>query len=142
MNIGLICLSVIGEQYLCTVEDSILSYIIVPRTQRSRINARHSRHRRSRVQKGWAVFRDWLSDKQFRRYFRMSKILFKQLVDDVTSIIPSHIFKSEEYLQTIVDSCVPTDWSNNIILAHHNSMGGFISGEIKRSYVFRLCNIF
>ncbi len=59
----------------------------------------------------------------------MSKILFKQLVDDVTSIIPSHIFKSEEYLQTIVDSCVPTDSSNNIILAHHNSTGGFISGE-------------
>ncbi len=138
MNIGLIGLSVIGEQYLCTVEDSILSFIIVPRTQRSRINARHSRHRRSRVRKGWAAFRDWLSDKQFRRYFRMSKILFKQLVDDVTSIIPSHNFKSEEYLQKIVESCVPTDPSNNIILAHHNSTGGFISGEIKLAIALRV----
>jgi hypothetical protein len=68
----------------------------------------------------------------------MSKILFKQLVDDVTSIIPSHIFKSKEYLQTIVDSCVPTDSSNNIILAHHNSMGGFISGEIKLAITLRV----
>ncbi len=41
-----------------------------------------------------------------------------------------HEFKSEEYLENIINlSC--TDPSNNIVLVHAHSTGGFISGEVK-----------
>ena len=58
----------------------------------------------------------------------MLKTLFQQLVDDVSSIVPAHDFKNEEFLQKIIDGSDP---SNNIIFAHYNTTGGFVSGKIK-----------
>ena len=68
----------------------------------------------------------------------MSKTLFQQLVDDVSSFTPADEFKSEEYLQQIIDGVVPLDPSNNIILAHYNSTGCFVSGEIKLAVTLRV----
>ena len=69
----------------------------------------------------------------------MSKILFRKLIDDVSSVIPAHSFKSEEYLKKILDKTLTSpNQVNNIVFAHYNSMGGFVSGEIKLAITMRI----
>ena len=92
-----------------------------------------------RVRKSWVAFQDWLTERQFRHYFRMSKVLFQQLVDDVSAAVGADEFKSEQYLQQRINgtSMFP-DPSNNILIAHHDSTGGFVSGEIKMAITLRI----
>lgn len=78
-----------------------------------------------------------MTDRKFRRYFRMSKQLFKRLCDIIQDNIPPHEFKSEEYLEKLLESPV-VDPSRNILFAHAQSTGGFVSGEIKLAITLRI----
>ena len=81
------------------IEDTVIANIVAPHVRWSNLNSISSQHRRMRVRKSWIAFQDWLTERQFRRYFRMSKVLFQQLVDDVSVAVSADEFKSEQYLQ-------------------------------------------
>ncbi len=98
MNVRLVGLSIFSKPYLFHVKNSILSYILLPHIRLSRINALHSQCQSSCVWKSWSVFPDFLTEKQFLQYFRMSMILSQHFINDVSSMILPHRFKSEEYL--------------------------------------------
>ena len=80
-----------------------------------------------------------MTERQFRRYFRMSKILFHRLCDNICAAVGEHEFKSEQYIQQRINgaSMFP-DPSNNIFIAHHESTGGFVSGEVKLAIALRI----
>ena len=71
-----------------------------------------------------------LTDKQFRRYFRMSKDLFNILCRRIEEIVGVHEFMSEDYLDEIMSS-PHVDRSWNIYFAHAKSTGGVLPGEVK-----------
>lgn len=131
--------SIANNEYYTMIEDAVFTRIVAPYVIRSRINSISSRQRRTRVRKSWAAFRDWLTERQFRRYFRMSKVLFQQLVDDISIAVGAQEFKSEQYLQQQINGAFMfPDPSNNILIAHHDSTGGFVSGEIKLAITLRV----
>ena len=132
-------LSILNNQYFTTVVDTVIECIVAPHVRWSRVNSITSQRRRMRVRKSWAAFSDWLTDRQFRRYFRMSKVLFHQLVDDICAAVGTNVFKSEQYIQQqIDDNLLFPDQSKNIFKAHHDSTGGFVSGEIKLAITLRI----
>ena len=109
------------------IEDAVIANIVSPHVRWSRINSHHSRRRRARVRKSWAAFKDWLTERQFRRYFRMSKELFQQFIDDVSTAVGADEFKSEEYLQNIIDGSTSfPNPANNV------------SGKIKLAITMRI----
>ena len=139
INMAAIGVSIINERYCTMIEDAVIANIVSPHVRWSRINSHHSRRRRARVRKSWAAFKDWLTERQFRRYFRMSKELFQQFIDDVSTAVGADEFKSEEYLQNIIDGSTSfPNPANNIVLAHYYSTGGFVSGEIKLTITMRI----
>ena len=101
INMAAIGVSIINERYCTMIEDAVIANIVSPHVRWSRINSHHSRRRLARVRKSWAAFKDWLTERQFRHYFRMSKKLFQQFIDDVSTAVGADEFKSEEYLQNI-----------------------------------------
>ena len=132
-------LSILNNQYFTTVVDTVIERIVAPHVRWSHVNSITSQRRRMRVRKSWAAFSDWLTDRQFRRYFRMSKVLFHQLVDDICAAVGTNVFKSEQYIQQqIDDNLLFPDQSKNIFKAHHDSTGGFVSGEIKLAITLRI----
>ncbi len=125
-------LSILNIQYFTTVADTIIERIVAPHLRWSRLNSITSQRHRTHAQKSWASFSDWLTDRQFRRYFQMSKVLFQQLVDDICAAVGADVFKKEQYIQERIDeNLLFPDQSKNIFKAHYDSTGGFISGEIK-----------
>ena len=69
----------------------------------------------------------------------MSKVLFQQLVDDVSAAVGTNEFKSEQFLQQRIDGVsIFPDRTNNILIAHNDSTGGFVSGEIKIAITLRI----
>ena len=79
--------------------------------------------------KTFSKFASRLTDRQFRRYFRMSKVSFQLLADKIEDIIGPDNFKSERYLNNAIQG--HGDGSRNIIVAHQQSTGGMLSGEMK-----------
>jgi hypothetical protein len=65
----------------------------------------------------------------------MSKALFQKLCNKVEGIVGPAVFKSEDYLDEILSHQLPNSDHNhqwtNILLAHEQSTGGFISREVK-----------
>ncbi len=72
----------------------------------------------------------------------MSKELFKKLCDEIEGIVGSAEFKSEEYLDEILNPQCPDSDRNhqwtNIVFAHEHSTGGFISGHVKLAITLRI----
>ena len=137
MNRAAIGITLLNDQYCSMVEDCIISMIVEPHVRLSSINRYYAQYRLSGPRKSWANFQAFMTDKKFRRYFRMSKQLFKILCDKIQDIIPPHEFKSEEYLEELLESPV-VDPSRNILFAHAQSTGGFVSGEIKLAITLRI----
>ena len=94
-----------------------------------------AKERKFRQRKSWSEFRSNLTDRQFRRYFEMSKEFFELLCDGIKSNVREREFKSEECLQHFRHTDLK---STNILKAHEASTGGFISGEIKLALTLRL----
>jgi len=119
------------------LEKAVLATLVIPSIKRRRLNSIRAEHRRSRKRRTWSVFRDDLSDRQFRRYFRMSKDVFLNLCRRIEDIVGAHEFKSEEYLDNIISN-PHTDPSNNIYFAHERTTGGALSGEVKLAATLRI----
>ena len=119
-----------------TGEDEFIMQYVVPMLRRSSCNRYHALRRVSRQRQRWSSFRNDLTDRQFRRYFRMNKDLFQQLCDRIEDCVGAEDFKSEQYLDARLMS--PPKRSNNIFHAHQNSMGGMICGEVKLAVTLRI----
>ena len=86
--------------------------------------------------KTFSKFASRLTGRQFRRYFRMSKVCFQLLADEIEDIIGPDNFKSERYLNNAIQG--HGDGSRNIIVAHQQSTGGMLSGEMKLALSLRV----
>ena len=90
--------------------------------------------------KGWARFAGKLTDRQFRQYFQMSKVYFQILCDKIEDIVGNTTFKSELYLNEMMHPPLVANGARvrNIFVAHENSTGGMISGEVKLALTLRI----
>ena len=137
--IQILCVAAAQIVHRNTIRGSVMNTIIpsILRTaRRARINQFHARRRILVERKPFSKFAAKLTDKQFRRYFRMSKIYFQLLVDEIEDVVGSDNFKSERYLNNLVAS--EGDGSRNIAVAHLRSTGGMLSGEIKLALTLRV----
>lgn len=114
-----------------------LSTLLSTSIEQSRTNRYHAHCRRFRIRRSWAGFVASLTERQFRRYFRMSKDLFKILCQKIEDIVGVHSFMSEDHLNEIMSS-PNSDQSNNIYFAHARSTGGVIVGEVKIACTLRI----
>ena len=95
--------------------------------------------RRYRQRRSWASFSSTFMDRQFRRYFRMSRECFDHLVDRIETNVGERNFKREEYLQHLHHSTDPKDQATiRLMRAHEESTGGFVSGKVKLALVLRM----
>ena len=117
-------------------EDAIITSIVKNSLHRSRVNHFYSLHRKCRQRQRWAEFVEDLTDRQFRRYFRMNKFLFHQLCCRIEEIVGEGQFKSEKYLDARLLS--PPKRSNNMYHAHKKTTGGMLCGEIKLAITLRI----
>ena len=65
----------------------------------------------------------------------MSRECFKHLCNRITTIVGEDEFKSDEYLNNLRHS---NDPKVRMMKAHEDSIGGFVSGEIKLAVTLRL----
>jgi hypothetical protein len=129
------------EQYNSSyVEDFIVSKFVLPSIRLGRINRFHAGHRKYYQRKSWSAFVERLTERQFRRYFRMSKELFTILCRQIEGCIGSAQFKGEEYLEGIMNPQHrdQVHHRNNILFAHAHTTGGIISGEVKLAVTLRI----
>jgi hypothetical protein len=108
------------------------------RKMKSMINQASSKNRIFRQRRRWDEFQEKLTDKQFRRYFRMDKECFKLLCERITDTVGQHEFKSEQYLDNLRNGVIGHKYLEAMDHAHRKSTGGFISGEIKLALTLRL----
>ena len=123
--------------HIARIRQDTVNNIIVPRIRRGRLARFHSKHRRFRQRKSWSEFRNDLTDTQFRRYFRMSKEMFRQLCHQIIDVIGEEEFKSEDFINEKINS-VRFGSQDNIFVAHAQSTGGIISGEVKVALTLRI----
>ena len=121
---------------LTAAEDEFIMHQVIPMLRRSSCNRYHALRRVCRQRQSWSSFQHDLTDRQFRRYFRMNKDLFRQLCDRIEECVGSEEFKSEQYLHARLMS--PPKRSNNIYHAHQKSTGGMICGEVKLAVTLRI----
>ena len=126
---------------LYNLEDSVLNSMLLSYIQKKKktvINKRCARRRRFRQRKSWASFQSSLTNRQFRRYFRMSKGCFSYLCEQIKSNVGEDKFKSEEFLSKCSRAITFSPKVSNIMRAHEQTTGGFISGEVKLALTLRL----
>lgn len=105
----------------------------------SSIRKKASKKRRFRQRKSWAAFEANLTDRQFRRYFRMSRECFRHLCSRIEENVGESEFKSENYLNNLKQSSDPKDkMTKKLMKCHEESTGGFISGEVKLAITLRI----
>ena len=115
---------------------NFMSEVIIPTMRTSISRRRYANYRRSRRRKSWTEFEQDLSERQFRRYFRMSRDIFQQMCCEIEDLVGEQCFKSEEYLCQLLE--YNADPKNNIVHAHQQSTGGYISGEAKIAITMRV----
>ena len=76
-----------------------------------------------------------MTDRQFRRYFRMERGCFDYLCERIIDNVGEHDFKSENYLRNFKNGDAT---EANILHAHEHTTGGFVSGEVKLALTLRL----
>eukprot|EP00984_Skeletonema_dohrnii_P023378 scaffold12476_cov110-Skeletonema_dohrnii-CCMP3373.AAC.1 len=62
------------------------------------IKKKAAKKRRFRLRRSWAAFDANLTERQFRRYFRMSRECFRHLCSRIEENVGESVFKSEKYL--------------------------------------------
>ena len=116
---------------------SLLSYMQKLKVSQQRKDGASKRKFRKR--KSWDQFQRNLTDRQFRRYFRMSRECFEYLCKRIVDNVGEREFKSEEYLHNMKFSDEFKDTkTKNMMSAHEAHQGGFISGEVKLALTLRL----
>jgi hypothetical protein len=142
LSLGAIATLLLIDQHSSSVNIAIVYSLIKPWILHCRINRLSADFRRTYHQKKWSLFSKRLTERQFLRYFRMSKALFQKLCDKIEGIVGPAVFKREFYLDEIFSHQLPNSdhshqWTN-ILLAHDHSTGGFISGEVKVAITLRI----
>lgn len=119
-------------------EDGLLDELL--RKQHATSQAKHdaAKNRKCRQRTSWSSFQNRLTNKQFRRYFRMERECFHYLCDRIIANVGEGAFKSEEYLYEMKHGYVVEDRQANILHAHEHTTGGFVSGEVKLALTLRL----
>ena len=85
--------------------------------------------------KSWMQYMDRMKDKLFRKRFRMSKDCFKKLCRKIIKGVGESEFKSERFL---AEQCNRNSKIRNIMIAHKETSGGFICGELKLAIALRI----
>ena len=128
--------------HLKDLEDAALSAALLTYMEKQKVSAMRkssASRRRFRQRKSWNAFQANLTDRQFRRYFRMSRECFAYLCNMIESNVGEEVFKSEEYLNALRTSNKDEDKVKaQTMNAHDQSTGGFISGEVKLAITLRL----
>ena len=102
----------------------------------SSVRSKAAHDRRKKVRIRWSEVNKRISDKQFRKMFRMTRDCFDKLCERIISKVGQPKFKSQTYIDNVLD--VPIASSTNykqtsIYNAHSN-----ISGEIKLAITIRM----
>jgi hypothetical protein len=119
------------------IDKTLLSY--VEKKNISVMNKDGASNRQYRQRKSWSEFEGKLTDRQFRRNFRMSKECFLLLAERIETNVGEETFKSESYLDDLMHSKSPKDIAViKMMKAHEGSTGGFISGEVKLALTLRI----
>ena len=79
-----------------------------------------------RQRQSWKTFQTRLTDKQFRRYFRMDRQCFSDLCLQIETIIGESEFNSEDYLNGLSSPTISNIGKPKMMYAHMQSTGGFI----------------
>ena len=127
-------LTLLQEMEDALLESTLQAYI--ERKKASRLNAENARRRKFRPRKSWVSFESNLTDRQFRRYFRMPRECFDLLCEKIEANVGESEFKSEQYLSLLRRGYEGN--VRNIMRAHETTTGGFISGEVKLALTLRL----
>ena len=126
--------------HLKDLEDAALSAALLTYMEKQKVSAMRkssASRRRFRQRKSWNAFQANLTDRQFRRYFRMSRECFAYLCNMIESNVGEEVFKSEEYLNALRTSNKDEDKVKaQTMNAHDQSTGGFISGEVKMCFAW------
>ena len=104
----------------------------------SNIRSSSAKKRVFKERQSWESFQTQLSDRQFRRYFRMSRDCFDQLCKRIEKNVGQSTFKSEQYLLQLCKGSIDQRKQRKMNHAHGKSTGGFVSGEVKLALTLRL----
>ena len=126
------------QHQLCARLAASVTALFMPSIRRGQLNRRCACQRIRVERKKWARFAAKLSDRQFRRYFRMSKVHFQLLCDKIEDLAGPAEFKSELYLNEMLKESIIANGERNIFAAHEQSTGGMISGEVKLALTLRV----
>ena len=88
--------------------------------------------RRKKKRISWSSVCQRISDKQFRRMFRMTRECFAQLCSRIIRSVGEKKFKSESYIDAFLKG------KDCMFEAHEKTCGGYISGETKVGITLRL----
>ena len=105
------------------------------RLEISNLRKASAKKRKCNRRQSWMKFQNKLSDRQFRRYFRMTRECFTLLCERILSNVGHENFKSEQYLNEVRLGIITEKKKSNSFNAHQKSTGGFISGEVKLTLI-------
>ena len=100
--------------------------------KRGHNNSVLAQKRRNKVRIPWATINKRISDRHFRRMFRMTRDCFALLCSTIISKIGEKQFKSEAYIDAFLKGTDPMYEANT------KTTGGYISGEVKLAITLRL----
>ena len=118
------------------IEDCTVNDILLPSIRIGKINRKYACNRRKRHRRSWAGFQWAMTDRQFRRYFRMLKGIFQVLCDKIEDIVGRDQFKSEACLDEMLHCDDPH--RRRMLIANECTTGGFICGEVKLAITLRI----
>ncbi len=104
---------------------------------RSEVRATAAEKREWKQRLAWSKFSNSLSDKQFRRMFRMPRDCFDLLCSRIIKAVGESEFKSETYLE-MLEHAPGTTMMGRVYCMHKQYYGGLICGEIKLAITLRL----
>ena len=114
-------------------EDQLLEELLRKQHNTSIAKQDAAKNRKCRQRASWMSFQNRLTDKQFRRYFRMERQCFQFLCDCIIANVGEGAFKSEEYLNELKHGYIVEEKQTNILRAHEHTTGGFVSGEVNNT---------
>ncbi len=124
-----------------SLEDRMLAQVLQKWHDTKEQKSDAARNRKCRQRRSWNQFQEYLTDRQFRRYFRMERKCFDYLCERIIENVGERDFKSEAYLRDFRNlEATGDDKPNqtNILHAHEHTTGGFVSGEVKLALTLRL----
>ena len=116
------------HQYCCNKYDYDISIM----------KSEQALRRRDKERMSWSQFNERVTDKHFRRMFRMSRDCFDLLCCAIISRVGEKQFKSESYLDSFLRDESIKNKSSMMHNAHMHTSGGFISGEVKLAIALRM----